>query len=337
MSQTKQQSTKTYLSGINPSSAAGLHLGNYFGAVKPQVEFQAEANCYYFVANLHALNSVFDGEQVRQNTENVFIEYLALGIDPDETVFYVESDIQTIPYLQTILNNLVSVAEIKRMHAYKDKMQDDTGANQINMGLFSYAILMAADILIMRPDIIPVGEDQKQHVELARTIAKRFNKRYGNLMKIPKVEIRKEAARVRGTDGERKMSKSIGNDISVFADEKTVRQQIFSITTDPNRIHPSDPGDPSKNPAFDYLQLLEYDQVEINDMKDKYRQGGIKDVTIKQMLFDTFMDYFSAARRKKQELIEDRDFVSQLRKQGAQKASQTALETFSDVKQSVGI
>jgi tryptophanyl-tRNA synthetase len=201
------QPQKRILSGINPSSAKGLHLGNYFGAVKSHVEFQNEGDCFIFIANVHSLNSIFDGKEVAANTENIFIQYLAFGIDPEKTTFYVESDIPEINYLQSILNNTVTVAELKRMHGYKDKLAKNVSQDAINMGLFCYPVLMAADILIFKPDIIPVGEDQAQHVEITREMANTFNNRYGKILKVPELSIKKEAARVKGTDGERKMSK----------------------------------------------------------------------------------------------------------------------------------
>lgn len=327
---------KRPLSGINPSSSKGLHLGNYFGAVKPHVEFQQNGECFYFVANVHSLNSIFNKKEVEANTENVFIEYLAFGVDPQKTTFFVESDIPAIMYLQTILNNSVMVAELMRMHAYKDKMQNNVGQESINMGLFNYPMLMAADILAFAPDVVPVGEDQRQHVEICRDIAKTFNTRYGNILIVPELFVKSETAKVMGIDGERKMSKSLGNDITVLAQEAVVKKQIMSITTDPNRIHADDPGDPTKNVAFSYLELLEFDPKELEVMKDKYKTGNIKDVEIKEKLFERFMDYFKEMREKKVELLDNMDYVRQVRLDGAQKANKVADETLTRVKKAVG-
>jgi tryptophanyl-tRNA synthetase len=337
--ESKEKAVKEFkrpLSGINPSSAKGLHLGNYFGAVKPHIEFQNKGECFYFVANVHSLNSIFSKKEVDHNTENVFIEYLAFGIDPDKTTFFVESDIPAIMYLQTILNNVVSVAELMRMHAYKDKMQKEVSQESINMGLFSYPMLMAADILAFRPDVVPVGEDQTQHVEICRDIAKAFNNRYGSVLTIPELFVKKDTAKVIGIDGERKMSKSLGNDIPVFADEKEVKKQIMKITTDPSRIHSNDPGDPAKNVAFSYLELLDFDASKLDLMKDKYKSGKIGDVEIKDALYDSFMDYFKEMRAKKQELLNNLDYIRQLRLDGAQKANRVADETLAKVKKAVG-
>lgn len=328
---------KRILSGINPSSSKGLHLGNYLGAVKSHVEYQNHGECFYFIANLHSLNTVFNEREVMDNTMNIFTEYLAFGIDPEKTTFYVESDIPEIPYLQTILNNVVTVSELKLMHAYKDKMKEDMGHDAISMGLFSYPVLMAADILIFDADVVPVGEDQTQHVEICREMARTFNNRYGDVLKIPELSVKKETARVIGIDGERKMSKSLGNDLPVFADEKTIREQIMSITTDPARIHPTDPGDPSKNVAFTYFELLGFDTNKLEDMKERYKKGTIGDVEIKKTLFDVYMEYFADIRKRKEDLLDNRDYIHELRIQGARKAQQVAETTLRRIKKAVGV
>ncbi len=334
---------KRILSGITPSSTKGLHIGNYFGAVKPHIEYQDKGECFYFVANLHALNNVYDPEQVQKNTMNIFIEYLAFGLDPEKTTFYVQSDITSIPYLQTVLNNVVTMSELKLMHGYKDKLQNQVDQEMINFGLFSYPVLMAADILVFEPDVIPVGEDQSQHVEITREIARTFNNRYGNVLKIPELSIQKSVARVPGIDGKRKMSKSLGNDLPIFADEEFLKKQIMSVTTDPARIHPTDPGDPAKNIAFTYLELLEYENAETSDefslrsMKERYKKGTIGDVEIKKILFNYFMEYFSDMRAKKKELLKDMDRIHVLRNQGAERANKVAEQTIKKVKDAVGV
>ncbi|MFA9288612.1 MAG: tryptophan--tRNA ligase [Weeksellaceae bacterium] len=328
---------KTYFSGINPSSTKGLHLGNYFGMAKPALDFQDKGSCIYFIANLHTLNSVYDPIEVKTNTEQVFMEFLALGLDPTKTLFFVQSDVPAVPYLQTILNNVVTVSELKLMHAYKDKLQNDVAADSISMGLFSYPVLMAADILFSNPDYVPVGQDQAQHVELAREIARTFNNRYGEVFKIPEVYLTKETARIKGTDGERKMSKSLGNDIPIFAPEEVIKKQIMSITTDPARIHPTDPGDPAKNVTFEYLELLGYDAAKVTDMKEQYKQGTIGDVEIKKQLFGHFMEYFADVRKKRAELDGNRDYLHELRARGAKQANEIAEATLKTVRRAVGV
>ncbi len=325
------------LSGINPSSSKGLHIGNYFGAVKRFVELQSMGECFFFVANLHSLNTVHNPEEVRANAHNVFVEYLALGLDPEKSTFYVESDIPEIPYLQTILNNVVTVAELQRMHGYKDKLVKDVDQSQLSAGLFEYPVLMAADILLFDTDVVPVGEDQVQHVEVTREIARTFNNRYGSVLKLPDVEIQRNTARIIGTDGQRKMSKSLGNDLPIFAEEKVIHDKIMSITTDPARIRPTDPGDPAKNICFTYLALLNFDAKELAALEDKYRAGTVGDVEIKKLLFGVFMEYFKSHREKKEQIAHSDSFVSDIRAKGALRARSFASEKLKVIKTHCGV
>lgn len=325
------------LSGITPSSAKGLHLGNYFGMIKRFVALQETGDCFYMVANLHALNTVHSAEEVRKNTENIFLQYLAFGIDPERSIFFVESDVPEIPYLQTILNNVVTVAELKRMHGYKDKLAKDASPDELSAGLFEYPVLMAADILLFDIDTVPVGEDQTQHVEIAREMARTFNNRYGEVLKIPEVKVEKQTARIVGTDGVRKMSKSLGNDLPIFADEKEIYKQVMSITTDPARIHPTDPGDPAKNVCFTYLRLLDFDEKRIVEYEENYRRGTVGDVEIKKVLYEAFLQYFKPHRARKTELASDNKRLEQYRKMGSAKARAVATSTLQKVRQGCGL
>lgn len=328
---------KRFLSGISPTSSKGLHIGNYLGAVKPHVEFQSQGECLYFIADYHALNSVHDPEQFRNNTYETYLDYLALGIDTEKTIFYVESHVRSIFEMTEILNNVVTMAEMKRMHAYKDKLADpDSDVDQINMGLFNYPILMAADILAFEPDFVPVGEDQTQHVEICRDIAKTFNHRYGQVLKIPELWVKKEVARVPGTDGQRKMGKSLGNDITIFAAEETVKKQIMAIVTDPNRIHKDDPGDPEKNVTFKYLRLMGYDETKVLEYEDRYRAGTVGDVELKQEFYKFFMDYFAEFRRRRAEIASDRGAVLELMRAGAARANAIADPVMEKVRTAIG-
>ncbi|MEI6327576.1 MAG: tryptophan--tRNA ligase [Candidatus Roizmanbacteria bacterium] len=327
---------KRILSGITPSSTKGLHLGNYLGAVKRFVEMQRDGECFYFVANLHALNTVFSPTEIAENTNNIFLEYLAFGVDPTKTTFYVESDIPEIPYLQTILNNCVTVAELQRMHGYKDKMAKEADQSAINVGLFNYPVLMAADILVFAPDIVPVGEDQTQHVEICREIARTFNNRYGDVLKVPELSVQKETARVIGIDGVRKMSKSLGNDLPVFASEKEIYAQVMKITTDPARIRPTDPGDPAKNICFSYLRLLSLPEREVVAMEERYRSGTIGDVEIKKHVYELFLSVMRPFREKKAELQKDLGSVQKVRIDGKERARAVAKERIDAVMRAVG-
>ena len=328
---------KRILSGINPSSSKGLHLGNYLGAVKRFVSYQDGHECFFFVANLHALNSVFDPKVAAENARHVFLEYLAFGIDPTKTTFYVESDIPEITYLQTILNNCVTVAEMQRMHGYKDKMAKEADQNTINVGLFNYPILMAADIMLFAPDVVPVGEDQTQHVEVCREIGRTFNNRYGAILKIPDLSVEKETARVIGTDGVRKMSKSLGNDLPVFADEKHIYKQIMGITTDPARIRPTDPGDPAKNICFSYLRLLDHAESEVSALESRYRSGTVGDVEIKKLVYEVFMSYMQPFRTRKAELESDPSTIERLRQEGASRAREIAATSLARIREAVRV
>lgn len=333
-----QKAEMIILSGITPSSSKGLHLGNYLGAVKPQVEFQSQGQCFYFIADVHALNTVFDAETLRSNVYNTYLDYLALGIDLSKTTFYIESKINSIFELTEYFNNVVTVAQMQRMHAFKDKLQDPNASfESINMGLFTYPILMAADILVFEPDIIPVGEDQSQHVEIARDIAKSFNNTYGQTLKVPELFVTKEAARVPGTDGERKMSKSLGNDLTIFADEKTIKNQVMGIKTDPNRIKKDDPGDPEKNVIFKYFRLMDFDSEKISEYEDRYRKGTIGDVELKNEFYEFYLDYFSDFRKKRSKLAANPNQVQEIIRENTEKANKVANLTIEKARKSIGI
>jgi len=218
---------KRILSGITPSGNT-LHIGNYYGAVKPQIELQDTHETNYFVADLHALTTVQNAKQIEENVVGVVLDYLALGLDPEKCVFFRQSDVPEHSQLMVVLGNYVSYGQMKRMHAYKDKLQKGAGEESINMGLFNYPILMAADILLYKPDGVPVGEDQRQHIELARDIAENFNKTYDReVFPLPIPLIREGVGRLVGTDGERKMSKSLGNIIGIFEDYTVIEKQIM--------------------------------------------------------------------------------------------------------------
>lgn len=248
------QNKKRILSGITPSGK-GLHIGNYFGAIKAQIDLQnnPENETYYFVADLHALTTVQDAAQMQENVHSVILDYLSLGLDPTACVFFRQSQVPAHTQLAVILANYITYGQMQRMHAFKDKLQKGADTESINMGLFNYPILMAADILLYRPYGVPVGEDQRQHIELARDIAENFNRAYKtDFFNLPEPLIQKSVGRIVGTDGERKMSKSLGNTIGIFEDEEVIRAQIMNTFTDPNRVRATDPGKVEGNPIFIY-------------------------------------------------------------------------------------
>lgn len=330
---------KRILSGITPSGNE-LHIGNYYGAVKPQLEMQnnPDYETFYFIADLHALTTVKDPTQLEKNITGVIIDYLALGLDPERTTFFRQSDVPQHSQLAIILANYISYGQMKRMHAFKDKLQQGIQTDAINMGLFNYPILMAADILLYRPFGVPVGEDQRQHIEITRDIAEAFNKIYHTqTFPLPEPLISKSTGKIIGTDGERKMSKSLGNIISIFDSKDVIKKQIMGSFTDPQRIHPTDPGRVEGNPVFIYHDLINTNLDEVADLKNRYQRGQVGDVEVKQKLLDAHARTFSTARAKRLALSQNIPHVKQLLKLGAQKASTVALDTLTEVCRTIGI
>jgi tryptophanyl-tRNA synthetase len=326
------------LTGITPSGDGEVHIGNYFGAVKPILELAKNAaQVYFFIADLHALTTITNREQLQKNVETVILSYLSFGIDSDKIIFYRQSDISQHTQLQSYLNNVTPLGLIKRCHAYKDKLQKNESVENINMGLFNYPILMAADILLYDPDYIPVGSDQKQHVEITRDIAQHFNNVYGETFKLPEFYTQAETAKIIGTDGQRKMSKSLGNIISIFDDEEIIKKQIMSCFTDPNRIKPTDPGKVEGNPVFIYHDLINENVQEVEDLKNRYREGKVGDVEVKQKLFQALLKKFDKQRSLYRELSNNPDKIKQILQIGAAKAQAQALKKMRQVRNKIGL
>ncbi|MFH0943297.1 MAG: tryptophan--tRNA ligase [Candidatus Beckwithbacteria bacterium] len=326
------------LTGITPSGSGEIHIGNYFGAVVPFLELQKKADkVYFFMADLHALTTVQDKAQLQRNVENQILAYLACGLDPKKVVFYRQSDIGLHPELQCILNNVTPLGLIKRCHAYKDKLQKNIDEESVNMGLFNYPILMAADILLYEPDYVPVGDDQRQHIEVARDIAGAFNKIYGQTFKLPDIYNVKETARLIGTDGKRKMSKSLNNYISVFESEAKIKQQIMSCFTDPNRIKLTDPGRVEGNPIFIYHDLVNKDKDEVTELKIRYQEGKVGDVEVKEKLLKALLKRFKDERVCYQELQDNPKKITKILKDGAEKARKQAEKKMIEIREKIGI
>jgi len=328
---------KRVVSGITPSGSS-LHIGNYFGAIKHQIALQEKMETFYFVADLHALTTVKNTEELQKNIENVVLDYLALGLDPEKCVFFRQSDVPQHSQMAVVLGNYVTYSHMKRMHAFKDKLQKKADEESINMGLFNYPILMAADILLYKPYGVPVGEDQRQHVEITRDIAESFNKTYkSDIFTLPEPVISSETGKIMGTDGVRKMSKSLGNAIEIFADEAVIRKQIMGCFTDPNRLKATDPGTVEGNPAFLFHDLLNDDKTELEDLKSRYRKGEVGDVEVKEKLFAAHQRYFETAKKKREELQNNPELVQKILRDGANKAIRIASETMNEVYETVGI
>ncbi len=326
------------LAGITPSGST-MHIGNYFGFIKPALELQnRDEETYYFVADLHALTTVQTKETLEKNIEGVVLDYLALGLDPGKSVFFRQSDVAEHSQLAIVLANYVTYGHMQRMHAFKDKLQKGASVESINMGLFNYPILMAADILLYKPSGVPVGDDQRQHVEITRDMAEAFNKAYQtDLFPLPEALIRKETGRVVGTDGERKMSKSLNNVIGIFEDEEVIKKQIMSSFTDPNRKKATDPGKVEGNPVFIYHDLINDDKAEVEDLKKRYLVGQVGDVEVKQKLFAAHQRTFGPARARRAELASNPEMVRQILAEGAEKARKVAQATMQEVYETIGI
>lgn len=330
---------KRIVSGINPSGSS-LHIGNFFGAVKPQIDLQNDQDyeTFYFLADLHALTTVQNPNVLSANVRNVVLDYLALGLDPEKCTFFRQSMTSAHTQLAIVLANFIGLGQMKRMHAYKDKLQKGADADMVNMGLFNYPILMAADILLYKPFGVPVGEDQRQHVELARDIAENFNKNYGQeVFPLPEPLIAKDLGKIVGTDGERKMSKSLGNIIGIFEDDATIRKQIMGCFTDPQRLKATDPGKVEGNPVFIYHDLLNENKAEVAELKDRYRLGQVGDVEVKEKLFLAHQQYFAEARARRVKLAEHPNEVSDILIKGADRANKVSNNTMQEVYSVIGL
>ena len=315
------------LSGIQPSGT--LHLGNYFGMMSRMINYQQENELFCFIANYHALTTTFDKDKLSDNTYNAVCDFLALGLDPEKSTFWVQSDVPEVTELTWILASNASVGFMDRATSFKDKISQGI---KPNMGLYSYPILMAADILLFDSQIVPVGKDQKQHLEMARDIASRFNNNFGDVLVIPEPDIEERTQLVPGIDG-RKMSKSYNNTISIFDTDKKIRKQIMKIITDATEINqPKD----KETPLFQIFCLFLNDK-EIGNLSDRYENAGIRYGDIKEELFEKVMDYFASFRKKREDLISRPDLVHDILKTGASKAQIVAMEVLDRVRSATGI
>jgi len=320
------------LTGIKPSGS--VHLGNYFGAVKPFRELReahAFDQTFLFIANYHALTSRPSGEHLQSMTEEIIIDYVAMGIDPEHTVLFLQSDVPKVTELTWILNNITSVARLERAHAYKDAVAE---GEEPNVGLFDYPVLMAADILLYRSTHVPVGEDQKQHLEIARDLAAEVNRFTGeDILTIPEPVIPEQTGTLPGTDG-RKMSKSYANTIEIFADEETLKKQVMAIVTDSKR--PEEPKDPEECNVF-ALHKHATPAEELAEIERGYREGGLSYKESKERLLASLRTFLAPFRERKQELRENPDEVRRILQEGAERANAHAEQTIQDVKERMGL
>lgn len=316
------------LSGIQPSGK--LHIGNYFGAMRQNLQLQAENDGFYFIADFHALTSNPEPAQLSQNITEVALDYLALGLDPEKTVFWRQSDVPQVVELAWLLSCVTPMGLLQRCTSYKDKVAQGLTANH---GLFAYPVLQAADILAFGSHLVPVGADQKQHIEVTRDIAGAFNNRYGEIFILPKDHIIESVAVVPGIDG-RKMSKSYDNTIGIFEDEKIIKKKVMRIVTDSTPVE--EPKDPDKCNVFAILKLVA-DKDELNLWQGRYKAGGMGYGQAKKRLAELLIEYFAPFRAKRQELENNLDYVNEVLKNGAARAGEIARQTLSNARKAVGL
>ena len=315
------------LSGIQPSG--DFHLGNYFGMMKTMIAYQENNELFAFLANMHAMTSVFDGKSLARGTIEAAVNYLALGLDPQKAVFWVQSDVPEAVELAWYLSNMTPVGLLERSHSYKDKV---TKGIAPNAGLFFYPVLMAADILLYQSDRVPVGMDQKQHLEITRDIAIKFNNTFGETFVVPEAEIDDNVAVVPGIDGQ-KMSKSYGNTIEIFVEKNVLKKRVMSIVTD--SIPVEEPKNPDKCNVFALYKLFASPDV-MSAMAERYRSGGVGYGEVKKELVELIWDYFAPYRAKREELISDKAAVRKILLDGADKARYHANRTLGKVREKVG-
>ncbi len=319
------------LSGIQPSGRGNLHIGNYFGAIKQYLELMNKGyECFYFIANYHAMTSIQDGDLLRNNTRELAKGYLAAGIDPNRATFFRQSDVPEILELYWILSCLTPMGLLERCVSYKDKVEQGLKPNH---GLFAYPVLQAADILIVNSNLVPVGQDQKQHVEVTRDIAIKFNNQYGEILTVPEPYIVTNTAVVPGLDG-RKMSKSYDNILELFEPAKQVEKKIKRIPTDSTPIE--DPKNPDTCHVFGFLKLVASDE-EIREWDQRYRQGGMGYGEVKKRTAELMNEFLEPLRQKYEELSKDEDFVEDVLHEGGLKARKGAKKLMEQVCEAVGI
>jgi tryptophanyl-tRNA synthetase len=318
---------KRILSGVQPSGK--LHLGNYFGAVKQHIALQDEGICFYFIADYHALTTIQNAETLRSNVRDVAVDYLALGLDPQKAIFFRQSDVPEVTELAWILSTVTNMGLLERAVSYKEKI--DKGI-EASVGLFTYPVLMAADILIYRSHIVPVGKDQVQHLEMTQDMAGKFNRCYGEVFPIPDYRLDKES-KVLGTDGQ-KMSKSYGNTIEIFAEGKPLRKTVMGIVTDSTTV--ADPKDPARCNVF-ALHTLFATEEEKAALAARYRAGGMGYGEAKQALLEKIEGYFGPFRERRKQLVQTPAFVDEVLREGARRARAEAQETMALVREAVGM
>jgi len=317
------------LTGIQPSGQ--LHIGNYLGAMRPAIEAQGSGDCFYFIADYHSMTSLTDPDQRRALTREVALDWLACGLDPERCVFWRQSDLPEVTELAWILGTLTPMGLLERAHSYKDKLAKGIAPN---FGLFAYPVLMAADILLFDTNVVPVGRDQKQHVEITRDIAIKFNQAYGEVLVVPEPKIRDEVAVVPGLDGQ-KMSKSYNNTLPLFGEEAALRKRVMSIVMDSRTPQEPKP-DADKNLAIQLLKLVAPAEV-ATDLENRLRAGGLGYGDLKKALFEQYWNFLAPARERRAELAARPEYVDDVLRRGVERARAVATPVLERVRRACGL
>lgn len=319
---------KILLSGVKPTNRP--HLGNYFGAMRQFVDLQEEYQAIIMIADYHAMTTIKNREELSQNIIDMALDYLAIGLDPKKTIIFKQSDVGVHAELTWVFDTLISLPFLKRAHAYKDAKAKN---KEISVGTFNYPVLMASDILLYDTDIVPVGQDQKQHIEYTRDIALKFNNQYGELFKIPEELIIKDVGIIPGTDGQ-KMSKSYKNSIPLFGTDEEIRKIVMSIITDSKGA--KEPKDPENCIIFS-LHKLFLDQENLSLLKSRYLSGNISYKESKELLVDEIINFIKPMRERREELSRDMEGVRKILKEGGEKAKKIAEKKMEEAKELIGL
>ncbi|BAM01127.1 MULTISPECIES: tryptophan--tRNA ligase [Caldilinea] len=330
-----EQLRKRILTGDRPTGK--LHLGHYVGSHRNRLRFQDEYECFFLIADLHMLTTRPDKESIEQIADiarEIVLDHLAIGIDPNKVTFYLQSAVHEVYELQLLLSSLVTVERLQQLPTIKD-MAAAAGFEQIPYNLLGYPVLQAADILMPRAHLVPVGKDNESHVELARQIARRFNNTYGEVFPLPEAYV--EGGTLVGTDGQAKMSKSLNNAIFLSDDARTVEKKVMGMYTDPNRIRADIPGRVEGNPVFIYHDTFNPNKAEVEELKERYRAGKVGDVEVKQKLAIALNNFLEPIRERRAYYAAQTGFVDELIYRGTLRAREEGKQTLSAVKKAMGL
>lgn len=330
---------KRILTGDRPTGR--LHLGHFVGSLKNRVRLQDEYECFFIIADLHTLTTRPERTgELADNIRQLVLDYLSVGIDPGKSTIYVQSQIPEVAEMAVIFGNLVTVPRLERLPTLKDVMRDSKIAIP-SYGLLGYPILQSADILMVQGELVPVGKDQASHIEVTREIVREFNRVYGETLPVPEALIPEDIGTLPGTDGKAKMSKSVGNVINLSDDSVTVKKQVASMYTDPNRVHGDEPGNVEGNPVFTYLDAFGDQRPETRDQieecKKKYREGTVKDSEVKEFLVQVLEEFLEPIRKKRAEFEKQPGFVEKILKEGTARAREEAQKTLDTVRTAMKI